>query len=329
MAFKEKQKTYSVGIISDSHANLDSLPFRFGDKFGQDKLIQLTNCTKHRYGYDGCYQVDADFELPSGEITRGHFVFSTIPVFSRKLKTSTHLVVTLWRAGKEEKEEYGISKLIKGMRESNIITSDDLIEWHPEYLSGKLGTHKGVLELCMQKVGDSDSEKLEEIEKKAKEEKERLAKEKEELGKEIKVQNEKIAKLVKDKEELGEELKAKTEKIARLVKGKEDLKKEKVQAKKDEQSNVTLGEPALLVKVNRERKFNGSPCTQLVLEFADRTRDCFYMKTDQFDKKLEKTMKAENLVGKRVITSCWDPIAEPGKWSKRGYFNDVHESKNQ
>ena len=49
-----------------------------------------------------------------------------------------------------------------------------------------------------------------------------------------------------------------------------------------------------------------------------------YMKTITFDSYLSVTAKAKTLVGKKVRTSCWDPIREPGKWSSQGYFRNVY-----
>ena len=56
---------------------------------------------------------------------------------------------------------------------------------------------------------------------------------------------------------------------------------------------------------------------------GDGTR--LYMKTITFDRGLRVTAKAQKLVGKKVKTSCWDPIREPGKWSSQGYFRNVYE----
>ena len=64
----------------------------------------------------------------------------------------------------------------------------------------------------------------------------------------------------------------------------------------------------------------GSSCTELVME--DGTR--LYMKTITFDRDLQVTAKAKTLVGRKVKTSCWDPIREPGKWSSQGYFRNVY-----
>jgi len=56
--------------------------------------------------------------------------------------------------------------------------------------------------------------------------------------------------------------------------------------------------------------------------FADGTLR--HMKTSTFDPYGDVTMKAKSLEGRRVRTSCWDPIGQPGKWSSQGYFRNIY-----
>ena len=86
-------------------------------------------------------------------------------------------------------------------------------------------------------------------------------------------------------------------------------------------STQTLETEKVLESVNTEVFHRGSSCTELVM--GDGTR--LYMKTITFDRDLRVTAKAQTLVGKKVKTSCWDPIREPGKWSRQGYFRNVYE----
>ena len=85
-------------------------------------------------------------------------------------------------------------------------------------------------------------------------------------------------------------------------------------------STQTLEREKILEAVNTEVNHRGSSCTELVM--GDGTR--LYMKTITFDRGLIVTTKAKSLVGKKVKTSCWDPISEPGKWSRQGYFRNVY-----
>ncbi len=60
-----------------------------------------------------------------------------------------------------------------------------------------------------------------------------------------------------------------------------------------------------------------------VLTFEDGSQKT--MKVSTWDKDLSITAKAKSLIGRPVITTCWDPIAEPGKWSKKNYFRNIYE----
>lgn len=60
-----------------------------------------------------------------------------------------------------------------------------------------------------------------------------------------------------------------------------------------------------------------------VLRFEDGSQKT--MKVATWDKDLSITKKAQSLIGRKVTTTCWDPISEPGKWSKRDYFRNIYE----
>ena len=85
-------------------------------------------------------------------------------------------------------------------------------------------------------------------------------------------------------------------------------------------STQTLERVKTLSAVNTAVMHRGSSCTELVME--DGTK--LYMKTITFDRDLRVTAKAKTLVGRKVKTSCWDPIRDQGKWSSQGYFRNVY-----
>ena len=60
-----------------------------------------------------------------------------------------------------------------------------------------------------------------------------------------------------------------------------------------------------------------------VLTFEDGSQKS--IKVSTFDRNLSVTEKAKSLLGKKVVTTCWDPINEPGKWSSLGYFRNIYE----
>lgn len=59
-----------------------------------------------------------------------------------------------------------------------------------------------------------------------------------------------------------------------------------------------------------------------VLIFEDGTRKTIKIAT--FDKDLSVTRKAQSLIGKRVTTTCWDPISKPGLFSNQDYFRNIY-----
>ena len=87
-----------------------------------------------------------------------------------------------------------------------------------------------------------------------------------------------------------------------------------------EGSVQTLEGAKTLVEVNTNVMRGKSSCTELVME--DGTR--LHMKTISFDKNLQVTAKAKLLIGRKVKTSCWDPIGQHGRFSSKGYFRNLY-----
>lgn len=127
--------------------------------------------------------------------------------------------------------------------------------------------------------------------------------------------------LATEKVKTEEELKRVAEEN-KALKEREQLlhKKEEARALQDNKV-ATLSAPETLVKVGENVMVSGSSCT--VLTFGDGKRRS--MKTATFDRDKSITAKAKALVGKRVRTTCWNPIYEPGKWSSRGYFRSIFQ----
>lgn len=87
-------------------------------------------------------------------------------------------------------------------------------------------------------------------------------------------------------------------------------------------SKTTLTNPNVLVSVTPNVVFaDGSINT--VLTLGDGSQKIINIK--MFDRDFSVTKKAKSLLGKKVKTTCWDPVNEPGKWSDLGYFNDISE----
>lgn len=86
-------------------------------------------------------------------------------------------------------------------------------------------------------------------------------------------------------------------------------------------SKVIVEKPLSLVSVETDVMHRGSMNTILNLE--DGTKR--YIKVSTFDNDGKITKKAQSLIGKKVKITAWDPINDPGKWSKQGYFRNIYE----
>lgn len=102
---------------------------------------------------------------------------------------------------------------------------------------------------------------------------------------------------------------------------KETLRQKREAAEARAQNHVvSLSQADTLVDVREGCLHRGSSCTVLVM--GDGTQR--YMKTDTFDRDGMVTAKAKGLIGRRIRISCWDPVNEPGKWTRQGYFRNVY-----
>ena len=91
---------------------------------------------------------------------------------------------------------------------------------------------------------------------------------------------------------------------------KREEEKAKAAAKGD---SIVENAGLILLDVETDVLIANSPNT--VLTFEDGCQKT--MIVSNWDKDLSITAKAKSLIGRPVITTCWDPIAEPGKWSKK------------
>lgn len=99
-------------------------------------------------------------------------------------------------------------------------------------------------------------------------------------------------------------------------------KLEKERARASARGETVIEEKAkVLASVETDVLLGGNANTVLIFEDGSRKT----MKVITWDKDLAVTRKAKSLIGRRVTTTCWDPISEPGKWSKRDYFRNIYE----
>jgi len=285
--------TKTVNILHRRHANLDSFPLRYGFSFSSDKVLELTysdSSLKQDKTHKDRYNVIAKFKNPINNKTEeGRFYL----VNQHKNHSANYdEVVTVIRTSGDTQTEHHLSAVIRSLRESGDISVDELIEMHPLYLSGKVKRHSDLIKILVEKKSSDEI---------------------------LRIQN-----IVNDSVKKYDELKLENK---HLMKENKRMEEELLEYKEQEQianaqgSTQTLEREKVLEAVNTEVFHRGSSCTELVM--GDGTR--LYMKTITFDRDLRVTAKAQTLVGKKVKTSCWDPIREPGKWSSQGYFRNVYE----
>jgi len=265
---------------------------RYGFSFSSDSTLELTysdSSLKPDKTFKDRYNVIADFKNPNNNKTdQGRFYLLN----QHKNQSANYdEVVTVIRTSGDTQTEHHLSAVIRSLRESGDISVDELIEMHPLYLNGKVKKHSDLIKILVDKKSSDEISRIQNIADDA-------------VTKydELKLENERLMQENKRMEEELNEFRAQ-EQIAN-----------------SEGSTQTLEREKILVAVNTEVNHRGSSCTELVMEDGVR----LYMKTITFDRDLSVTAKAKTLVGKKVRTSCWDPIREPGKWSSQGYFRNVY-----
>ena len=298
----EKYRLKKIVIINHlEHANLDSFPLRYGFTFTENTKLEIlcdpsTLKPDKNPKYKDRYNIVAKFINPNNDLTeRGVFYL----VNNQKNRNyANDKVITIIRYFDERKTEHHLTEVIRALRESNDITCQDLIKLHPIYMSRQLSSHADLIRLLVEKKTSHEVLRIQTIADKAVEEFNNLKHEIDDLNTVIIDLEEENIEIKKELDEYKTQ-----EKIANM-----------------QGSTQTLERVKTLAAVNTEVIHRGSSCTELVME--DGTR--LHMKTITFDRDLQVTAKAKTLVGRKVKTSCWDPIREPGKWSSQGYFRNVY-----
>lgn len=305
--------TFQALVIATDHANQDSLPLRYGLHFAKDARIDLTNIRflYTDYQYSDRFHVEADFQDGGRKRVTGHFVIGN------KRGVETPVVITVWSG--DVKTEMRLSEVMIALRKRGVMTSEMLLSLHPLYADGKVNTAADLVEqlaklLSADKLTAMRSELQEataiadqavaalEVATRRAEKAESVALEASYLVDDLSERNGSLSNRVGELEAEVKRYKAEQHAAAR------------------ERSEATLSAPDTLVEVRERQMHRGSSCTILVL--ADGTQR--HMKTSTFDQSGQVTGRAKALIGRRVRTSCWDPIGQPGKWSSQGYFRNIY-----
>ncbi len=300
-----------VDVVKHEHANMDSFPFRYGIHYEKTTALDLFNCKNYEWQeFEVKFKVDANFVGNNGNVEKGIFII-------RYTEYPNPKVVTVMRHGIET--EIHLSSLLSSLRKENKITPQKLIELHPYYISGEANTFEKLAQkLYSKNISNQELEKIKNDAKQQAEENyrktllelenenERIRNIANEAVKSMSVAGEALGKKEKENEKLRNEIiKLNNEKERGKLKG----------------NNVIVEEPQILEKVETNVLYRGSINT--ILTF--RNGSVKTIKISTFDKDLQVTKKAQSLIGKKVKTTSWDPINEPGKWSSQGYFRQIYE----
>ena len=320
-------KNYSkilADVVANEHANLDSLPFRYGFTYPRTTQMALFNCRNHNWQIEDVkFEVDADFITPNGTKETGHFII----MFTEHKNPK---VVTVWR--NDQENEFFISKLLTSLRKQSKISTRELIEMNPLYLAGQANTFEDLARILA--IREFEPEKKQELERLGRIAKSEARLEFKELVNKLEAENkrsqETVIKLT-DAVSAERQQRRKVEQENKNLADKIGIKENELRAYMAELSkikrqraghNVNLDSGQVLVAVHKNVYHRGSTCTQLVLSNGQRK----HIKISTFDRDLAVTKKAETLLGKVVKTTSWDPVHEPGKWSLQGYFMNIYQA---
>jgi len=320
-------ETYNVRVQKSAHANLDSLPLRFGIHFEADQILVLnveTDLGKDPQ-YRDRFHIKAKFKDPTNPNSKemyGHFVLEQRP------SDRDPSLVTVWRNDRDT--EWGLSTTMTNLRKDGFVTVEQLLDMHPLYLEGKVVDSAGLVKHLSANIAKKDIARFEVAAEKARGDTELAIKNLERAREELEIARNKAEKMKALASEAIEVVTKQEEKIslqqdeidALKAKAKEDEARYKIEmvAAGRDGSVATLSSPDTLVEVRESELVRGSLCTVLVMGDG-RT---LHMKTSTFDKDGSVTRKAKGLVRSRVRTTCWDPIGAPGKWSNQGYFRNIY-----
>ena len=234
-----------------------------------------------------------------GNLTLNHREFSDI-VFVHTTRYGRPKPITFYPKSEDDSASEGtVEPLVTIALKGEAISPREVVkEMHPEFVKNP-GINPVVLINRLKNIAEEDANKLLEYAESWKDQ--------------AVAERQRVANLEEEKKQLEDEKKQLEEEVKRL-------EEEKARASAtDEEVIADLAK--VLESVETDVMLGGNANT--VLTFEDGSTKI--MKVVTWDKDLAVTRKAKSLVGRRVTTTCWDPVSEPGRWSKNGYFRNIYE----
>ena len=146
-----KDKILNVYLKQNEHANLDSLPLRFGFYFSDNRVLELFNCENAKRLPDENsekYRVKASFNGLDNKERTAIFILLVD-------KGKYPIVKTLW-IGDFYSEEL-LSNHIKSLRKLGKINPNNLIKMHPYYINNEANTVSGFIATQAKLIEDKDN----------------------------------------------------------------------------------------------------------------------------------------------------------------------------
>ena len=312
----EYEETIEIHVDPRGHANLDSLPFRYGFYFTAKSIIKLTNCKnwsqsiiqKPNDKEEERFVLDAEFVKPDGTSDYGRFVLANHGFEHMNL-------VTVFKH--DSSTEKNLSDHLTKARKEGSLTPEDLVELHPYYVSGKARSVAGLIGTIKEiEASKTEHERRQKTEAEASFDKVLdIAKRQHQE----KVIAEEEADLHRQKKELAEQ-EAKSERSARIeAESVAKQEREKSIALEEQIKNISKSHPqydgsdieistvAKLAGVEKRQRTNRSgqtiDCVFLSFEgnFPERKMD------EIFDPQDLILNKAKSLIGEMVVTTTWKP----------------------
>jgi hypothetical protein len=130
-------------VVAREHANLDSLPLRFGIHFSVDTDVLIYNYIdlgvddryRDRHHYEGYIRNPSD---PEQQGLFGHFVIAY------RQHGNYWALVTAWRNSNKD-AEYFLSNTLRNLREDGILNPSMLQRMHPHYINGEINTSASLI----------------------------------------------------------------------------------------------------------------------------------------------------------------------------------------
>jgi hypothetical protein len=302
-------------VLCREHANCDSLPLRFGVHFAEDTRIALRD-VRFLYvdaKYADRFHVDAQFSS-DGLDHAGRFVVGIRRGY-REL-----VVVTAWRH--DANTEARLSEVMTALRTKGFISPQTLLDLHPLYLAGKIRTSADLIEQLANQLSLQQTTSMQRVVDEALARADAAIAERDQAVR--RAQNaEAVAReasfIVDDLQNEKQVLKSR---VDELEEERRRYQREAADAQRKGEK-ASLSDPDTLVDVLVGQMHRNSSCTILVMGDGSRR----HMKTASFDRDGRVTAKAKSLIGRKVQISCWDPVDQPGRWSRDGYFRQVYAAE--